>query len=54
MCRAKFQCTACREKDIKKMLSIYLEHTSYDEELPDYDGEQYGLSKNESLKILWI
>ena len=24
--------------------------TSYDEELPDYDGEQYGLSKNESLK----
>lgn len=32
------------------MLSIYLEHTSYDEELPDYDGEQYGLSKNESLK----
>lgn len=45
-----FNVQLAEKKDIKKMLSIYLEHTSYDEELPDYDGEQYGLSKNESLK----
>lgn len=36
---------AGKEK-IKKMISVYLERNMYDDKLTDYDGEQYGLDKD--------
>lgn len=36
--------------EIKKLIAIYLEQNIYDEQLPDFDGQQYGTSEKYNLK----
>lgn len=38
-----FDVTVSPKEVIKKMLAIYLEQNIYQDELPEYDGQQYGL-----------
>lgn len=37
--------------EIKKMLAIYLEQNVFEDVLPDYDGEQYGLDEQQSDEL---
>ncbi len=47
VCREhNFDISLANKSAIKKMLAVYLEQNVYDNELPDYDGERFGLDKN--------
>lgn len=46
-----FEVELADKKELKKMLSIYLEQNVYDDNFPDYDGQQYGISEKEAQEL---
>ena len=46
-----FEVELADKKELKKMLSIYLERNVFEENFPDYDGQQYGISPDEANEI---
>ena len=39
------------KKELKKMLAIYLEQNVYDENFPDYDGQQFGITEDVAQEL---
>lgn len=46
-----FEVELADKNELKKMLAIYLEQNVFDEEFPDFDGQQYGISEEVAREL---